>query len=179
MYCCSRRGGETSPIQNCATKTVFHQTTEQAFVSHHVDITEEKYLQVVRSVATCRYKRDPTSHLVESLMVSRKTLQCRMEPRRTHKDTTVVTSVESNIEDGTRIIGGQLGTRDGSAPCTQHGEPVGTQRKEGPWRKRHPRRSLCTNTWTTKTRNSYTNSLYYTGKIESTTLTNGTIKFSI
>ena len=66
------------------------------------------------------------SHLVESLMVSRKALQCRMEPRRTHKDT-VVTSVVSNFEDGTRISGGQLGIRDGSAPCTQHGEPVGTQ----------------------------------------------------
>ena len=59
-------------------------------------------------------------------MVSRKALQCRMEPRRTHKDT-VVTSVVSNVEDGTRFSGGQLGTRDGSAPCTQHGEPVGTQ----------------------------------------------------
>ena len=31
----------------------------------------------------------------------------------------------NNVEDGTRISGGQLGTRDGSAPCTQHGEPVG------------------------------------------------------
>ena len=59
-------------------------------------------------------------------MVSRKALQCRMEPRRTHKDT-VVTSVVSNVEDGTRISGGQLGIRDDSAPCTQHGEPVGTQ----------------------------------------------------
>ena len=45
---------------------------------------------------------------------------------KTDKDT-VVTSVVSNVEDGTRINGGQLGTRDGSAPCTQHGEPVGTQ----------------------------------------------------
>ena len=59
-------------------------------------------------------------------MVPRKALQCRMEPRRTHKDT-LVTSVVSNVEDGTRIIGGQLGIRDGSAPCTQHHEPVGTQ----------------------------------------------------
>ena len=105
------------------------RTTTQGFVSHHVNFTEEKYFQVVRSVATCRYTRDPTSHLVESLIVSlivsRKTLQCRMEPRRTHKDT-VVTSVVSNVEDGTRTSGGQLGTRDGSAPCTQHGEPVGT-----------------------------------------------------
>ena len=33
----------------------------------------------------------------------------------------------SKMEDGTRISGGQLGTRDGSAPCTQHGEPEGTQ----------------------------------------------------
>ena len=49
-----------------------------------------------------------------------------MEPRRTHKDT-VVESVVSNVEHGTRIIGGQLGTRDGSAPCTQHGETVGTE----------------------------------------------------
>ena len=49
-----------------------------------------------------------------------------MEPRRTHKDTVVI-SVVSNVEDGTRISGGQFGTRDGSAPCTQHGEPVGTQ----------------------------------------------------
>ena len=41
---------------------------------------------------------------------------------------TVVTSVVSNVEDGTRSIsGGQLGIRDGSALCTQHGEPVGTQ----------------------------------------------------
>ena len=48
------------------------------------------------------------------------------EPRRTHKDT-VVTSVVSNVENDTRIIGGQVGIRDGSAPCTQHGEPVGTQ----------------------------------------------------
>ena len=80
------------------------------------------YLQVVRSVASCRYTRDPTSHLVESLMVS----MWRMEPRRTHKDT-VVTSVVCNVEDGTRIIGGQLGIRDGSSPCTRHGEPVGTQ----------------------------------------------------
>ena len=102
------------------------RTTTQAFVSHHVNFTEEKYLQEVRSVATCRYTRDPTSHLVESLMVSRKALRCRMEPRRTHKDT-VATSVVSNVEDGTRISGGQLGTREGSAPCTQHGEPVGTQ----------------------------------------------------
>ena len=39
----------------------------------------------------------------------------------------MVMSVVSNVEDGTRISGGQLGTRDGSAPCTQHGEPVGTQ----------------------------------------------------
>ena len=76
-------------------------------------------------MATCRYTRDPTSHLVESLMVSRKALQCRIEPRRTHKDT-VVTNVVSNVEDGTRFSGGQLGTTDGSAPCTQHGEPVGT-----------------------------------------------------
>ena len=60
-------------------------------------------------------------------MVSRKVLQCRMEPRRAHKDT-VVTSVVSNVEDDTRISCGQLaGIRDGSAPCTQHGEPVGTQ----------------------------------------------------
>ena len=59
-------------------------------------------------------------------MVSRKALQCRMEPRRAHKDT-VVTSVVPNVEDGTRISSGPLGTRDGSAPCTQHGEPVGTQ----------------------------------------------------
>ena len=49
-----------------------------------------------------------------------------MELRRTHKDT-VVTSVVSNVEDGTRIGGGQLGIRDGFAPCTHHGEPVGTQ----------------------------------------------------
>ena len=102
------------------------RTTTQAFVSHHVNFTEEKYLQVVRSVATCRYTKDPTSNLVESLMVSRKALQCRMEPRRAHKDT-VVTSGVSNVEDGTRISGGQLGTRYGSAPCNQHGEPVGTQ----------------------------------------------------
>ena len=60
-------------------------------------------------------------------MVSMKALQCRMKPRGTDKDT-VVTSVVSNFEDGTRISCGQLaGTRDGSAPCTQHGEPVGTQ----------------------------------------------------
>ena len=59
-------------------------------------------------------------------MVSRKALQCRMEPRRTHKDT-VVTSVVSNVEDGTRISGGQLGIRDGSVPRTQRGEPVCTQ----------------------------------------------------
>ena len=71
-------------------------------------------------MATCRYTRDPTSHLVESLMVSRKALQCRMEPRRTHKDT-VVTSVVSNVEDDTRI--------SGSATCSQHGEPVGTQER--------------------------------------------------
>ena len=79
-------------------------------------------------MVTCRYTRDPTSNLVESLMVSRKAkaFQCRMEPRRTHKDT-VVTSVVSNVEDGTRISCGQLGIRDGSAPCTQHGEPVGIQ----------------------------------------------------
>ena len=77
-------------------------------------------------MATCRYTRDPASHLVESLTVSRKALLCRMEPRRTHKDT-VVTSVVSKVKDGTRFSGGQLGTRDGSAPCTQHGEPVGTQ----------------------------------------------------
>ena len=38
-----------------------------------------------------------------------------------------MTSVASNVEDGTRISGGQHGTRDGSAPCTQHGKPVGTQ----------------------------------------------------
>ena len=63
-------------------------------------------------------------------MVSRKALQCRMEPRRTHKDA-VMTSVVSNVEDGTLISGGQLGTRDGSAPCTQHGEPVGTQESVG------------------------------------------------
>ena len=62
-------------------------------------------------MATCCYTRDPTSFLVESLMVSRKALQCRMEPRRNHKDT-VVTSVVSNVEDGTRLSGGQLGTRD-------------------------------------------------------------------
>ena len=50
-----------------------------------------------------------------------------MEKRRTHKDT-VVTTVVSNVEDGTRSIsGGKLGISDGSAPCTQHGEPVGTQ----------------------------------------------------
>ena len=77
-------------------------------------------------MVTCRDTKDPTSHLVESLMVSRKALQCRLEPRRAHKDT-VVTSVVSNVEDGTRIRGGKFGTRDGSAPCTQHGEPVGTQ----------------------------------------------------
>ena len=59
-------------------------------------------------------------------MVSRKALQCRVEPKRTHKDT-VVTSVVSNVEDGTRISGGQHGTGDGSALCTQLGEPVGTQ----------------------------------------------------
>ena len=52
--------------------------------------------------------------------------KCRMEPRRTQKDA-VVPSVVSNVEDGTRIIGGQLGIRDGSVPCTLHGEPVGTQ----------------------------------------------------
>ena len=63
-------------------------------------------------MATCRYTRDPTSHLVESQMVSRYWI----EPRRTHKYT-VVTSVVSNVEDGTRISGGQLGIRDGSAPC--------------------------------------------------------------
>ena len=40
----------------------------------------------------------------------------------------MVISVVSNVEDGTRSIsGGQLGIRDGSAACTQHGEPVGTQ----------------------------------------------------
>ena len=39
----------------------------------------------------------------------------------------MVTSVVSNVEDGTRFSCGQLGIRDGSAPCTQHGEPVGTQ----------------------------------------------------
>ena len=38
-----------------------------------------------------------------------------------------MTSVVSNVEDGTRISGGQLGTRDGSTPFTQHGEPVGAQ----------------------------------------------------
>ena len=59
-------------------------------------------------------------------MVSRKALQCRKEPRRTHKDTVMI-SVVSNVEDGTWISGGQLGNRDCSAPCTQHGEPVGTQ----------------------------------------------------
>ena len=48
-----------------------------------------------------------------------------MEPRRIDKDT-VVTSVVLNVEDGTLNGGGQLGTRDGSAPCTQYGEPVGT-----------------------------------------------------
>ena len=41
-------------------------------------------------------------------MVSRKALQCRMEPRRTQKDN-VVTSVVSNVEDGTGISGGKLG----------------------------------------------------------------------
>ena len=30
------------------------------------------------------------------------------------------------VEDGTRFSGGQLGTRDGSATCTQRGAPVGT-----------------------------------------------------
>ena len=59
--------------------------------------------------------------------MSRKALQCRMEPRRTHKNT-VMTRVVSNVENGTRFSGGQLGTGDGSAPCTQHGEPVGTQK---------------------------------------------------
>ena len=49
-----------------------------------------------------------------------------MEPRKTDKDT-VVTSVVSNVEDGSRIIGGQLGIRDGSPPCTQNGDPGGTQ----------------------------------------------------
>ena len=49
-----------------------------------------------------------------------------MEPRKTHKDI-VVTSVVSNVENGTRISGGQLGTRYGSAPRTQHDEPVGTK----------------------------------------------------
>ena len=33
----------------------------------------------------------------------------------------MVTSVVSNVEDGTRISDGQLGTRYGSAPCNQHG----------------------------------------------------------
>ena len=36
-------------------------------------------------------------------------------------------AITAHVEDGTRISGGQLGTRDGSAPCTQYGEPVGTQ----------------------------------------------------
>ena len=111
------------PALNTVNQITAHDS--QGFVSHHVNFTEEKYLQVVRSVATCRYTRDPTSYLVESLMVSRKALQCRMEPRRTHKDT-VLTSVVWNVEDGTRIIGGQLAIRDGSAPCTQHSKPVGT-----------------------------------------------------
>ena len=38
-----------------------------------------------------------------------------------------MTSVVSNVEDGTRISGGQHGTRDGSASFTKHGEPVGTK----------------------------------------------------
>ena len=72
------------------------RTTTQGLVSHHVNFTEEKYLQVVRSVATCRYTRDLTSHLVESLMVSRKALQCRMDPRRASEHT-VATSMVSKM----------------------------------------------------------------------------------
>ena len=49
-------------------------------------------------MATCRYTRDPTSNMVESLMVSRKALQCRMEPMRAIKDT-VVTSVVNRVKN--------------------------------------------------------------------------------
>ena len=49
------------------------------------------------------YTSDPTSHLVESLMVSMKALECRMEPRKTNKNT-VVTSVVSKMALGSVVV---------------------------------------------------------------------------